>query len=193
MNGVLQQADKKQRSNPMLDQIAEQAEQNVPEKLKREFLSIMTVGGKLMWSEEMADERAAFDQAVQQSGDIPTVVAHAVIKIISIIQNESKREQPLESVGLAAPIFMSHILQYVEAKHGMPVTKEIIDETAQLMQVNLLKLYGVTEQHVQELIRSRSAEPQGGGGPRPGPLADGREMREEAPEEERVVDEEEEA
>ena len=188
MNGVLQQAEQQKKPNPMLEQIAEQAERNVPEKLKHEFLSIMTVGGKLMWSPEMAEERASFDQAVQKSGDVPTAVSHAVLKIISIIQNESKREQPLESVGRAAPIFMSHILQYVEAKHGMPVTKEIIDETAQLMQVNLLKMYGVTEQHMQELIRSRAAE-QGAGSPEeaasPTPM--------EAGSEEQAVGEEEEA
>lgn len=183
MNGVLQQAEQKKKPNPMLEQIAAQAEENVPENLKGEFLSIMTVGGKLMWSQEMAEERASFDRVVKQSGDIPTVVSHAVLKIISIIQNESKREQPLESVGLAAPIFMSHILQYVEAKHGMPVTKEIIDETAQLMQVNLLKMYGVTEQHVQELIRSRSAE-QGAPEVAAGPTEAGPE--EEAEEEEEV-------
>lgn len=157
MNGVLQQAAPKPKSNPMLDQIVQQAEAQVPENLKSQFLSIMTVGGKLMWSEQMTKEREEFDQIMQQSGgDVPTVVTHTVLKIISIIQNESKQEKPLDAVGLAAPIFMAHILQYVESKHGIPVTKEIIDQTGQMLQVNLLKMYGVTEQHVQALINQRA-------------------------------------
>jgi predicted Zn-dependent protease with MMP-like domain len=157
MNGVLQQAAPKPKSNPMLDQIVQQAEANVPENLKDQFTRIMVVGGKMMWSEAMTKEREEFDQLMQQSqGDVPTVVSHTVLKIISIIQNESKQEKPLEAVGLAAPIFMAHILQYVESKHGIQVTNQIIDETAQLMQVNLMKLYGVTEQHLQELIKQRS-------------------------------------
>lgn len=163
MNGVLQQAAPKPKSNPMLDQIVQQAEAQVPEQLKNQFLAIMTVGGKLMWSEQMTKERAEFDQAMQQSGgDVPQVVVHTVLKVISIIQNESKQEKPLEAVGLAAPIFMAHILQYVESKHGIPVTKEIIDQTGQMLQVNLLKMYGVTEQHLQELIKQRSQSPQTG-------------------------------
>lgn len=156
MNGVLQKAAPKPKSNPMLDQIVEQAEAQVPEQLKDQFLTIMTVGGKLMWSDQMTKDREEFDQLMQQSGgDVPTVVSHAVLKIISIIQNESQSEKPLEAVGLAAPIFMSHILQYVESKHGVPVTKEMIDETGQMLQVNLLKMYGVKEEHIQELIKQR--------------------------------------
>ena len=163
MNGVLQQAAPKPKSNPMLDQIVQQSEAQVPEKLKSQFLTIMTVGGKLMWSEEMTQEREEFDQLLEQSrNNVPQIVSHTVLKTISIIQNESKQEKPLEAVGLAAPIFMSHILQYVESKHGIPVTKEMIDETAQLLQVNLLKMYGVTEQHLQELFKQRgqSEQPQ---------------------------------
>lgn|SRR5574343_491432 len=156
MNGVLQQSAPKPKSNPLLDQIVQQAEAQVPENLKSQFLTLMTVGGKLMWSAQMTKEREEFDQALQQSGgDVPSVVVHTVLKIVSIIQNESKQEKPLDAVGLAAPIFMAHILQYVESKHGIPVTKETIDQTGQMLQVNLLKMYGVTEQHLQELIKQR--------------------------------------
>jgi predicted Zn-dependent protease with MMP-like domain len=162
MKGILQQPAPKPKSNPMLDQIVQQAEAQVPEELKSQFLTIMTVGGKMMWSEEMTKEREEFDQIMQQSGgDVPQVVTHTVLKIISIIQNESQQEKPLEAVGLAAPIFMAHILQYVESKHGVPVTKEMIDETGQMLQVNLLKLYGVTEQHLQDLIKQRGSNAQG--------------------------------
>ena len=185
MNGVLQQAPK-QKTNPMLDRIIQQSEAHVPENMKSEYLSIMTVGGKLMWSDEMTEERQAFDQALQQHGNVPEVVSHTVIKIISIIQNESKRDKPLDAVGLAAPVFMAHILQYVESKHGMEATKEIIDETAQLLQVNLLKMYGVTEQHIQQLLQSKSALQADVEAPEePGPLAD---EKAEAP----IEDEEEE-
>lgn len=157
MNGVLQSAAPKPKSNPMLDQIVQQAEAQVPENLKRQFLTIMTVGGKLMWSDQMTKEREEFDQALQQSGgDVPSVVVHTVLKIVSIIQNESKQEKPLDAVGLAAPIFMAHILQYVESKHGIPVTKELIDQTGQMLQVNLLKMYGVKDEHIQALFQQRA-------------------------------------
>ena len=154
MKGVLQRPAPRKQSNPMLDQIIQQAEAQVPEKLKSQFLTVMTVGGKLMWSDEMTQERQEFDKALQQSGgDVPQVVTHAVLKIISIIQNESKQEKPIDAIGLAAPIFMAHILQYVESKHGIPVTKEMIDTTGQQVQVNILKMYGVTDQHIQELLK----------------------------------------
>lgn len=161
MNGVLQQAAPKPKSNPMLDQIIQQAEAQVPEKLKSQFLTIMTVGGKLMWSDQMTKEREEFDKLLEQSGnDVPQIVTHAVLKTVSIIQNESKQQKPLDAVGLAAPIFMAHILQYVESKHGIPVTKEVIDQTGQMLQVNLLKMYGVTDQHLQELIKQRGGSQQ---------------------------------
>lgn len=194
MNGVLQQAAPKPKSNPMLDQIIQQAEAQVPEKLKSQFLTIMTVGGKLMWSDQMTKEREEFDKLLEQSGnDVPQIVTHAVLKTVSIIQNESKQQKPLDAVGLAAPIFMAHILQYVESKHGIPVTKEVIDQTGQMLQVNLLKMYGVTDQHIQELLKQgpqgASAQPEQSGtegndtpegdqASSVGPMADGRMSRE---------------
>ena len=186
MNGVLQQPSAKPKSNPMLDQIVQQAEEQVPEKLKNQFLTIMTVGGKLMWSDQMTKDRAEFDKLLEQSrNDVPKIVAHTVLKIISIIQNESKQQKPLDAVGLAAPIFMAHILQYVESKHGIPVTKDIIDETGQLLQVNILKMYGVTDQHIQELLKQG---PQGQGDqPQSGPTEEAEEgtpnVADSAPEE----------
>jgi len=153
-----------------LTRIAKEAEAQVPEQLKGQFLSIMVAGGKVMWSPELAEERQAFDQALQDANDVPKVVAHAVLKTIATIQNESGSDKPLDAMGLAAPIFMAHILQYVEAKHQIPVSKEMIDETGQLVGVNLMKMYGVTDEHVKELIRQRakgqpaeqqSAEPAG--------------------------------
>lgn len=157
MIGAIQQAQRP-KDNPLLSKIVENATKDVPENLRDQFDRIMVVAGKLMWSDEASDERAAFDQQIQQAGNVPEVVAHAVLKVVSIIQNESKAKKPLDAMGLAAPIFMAYMLQYVEAKLGMPVTNAIIDETGQLVQVNLLKLYGVTDAHVQELIRMRAAE-----------------------------------
>jgi predicted Zn-dependent protease with MMP-like domain len=137
-----------------------------------------------MWSEQMTKEREEFDQILEQSRDnVPQIVTHTVLKTISIIQNESKQQKPLDAIGLAAPIFMAHILQYVEAKHGIPITNEIIDQTGQMLQVNLLKLYGVTEQHIQELIEQR-AQGQGAEGQSPSPDMEQSGTEGDAPEEE---------
>jgi hypothetical protein len=87
---------------------------------------------------------------------VPEVVAHAVVKICSIIQNESKAKQPLDALGLAAIIFMAHTLQYVEGKHKMPVTKEIIDQTTQMVSVGLLRMLGVKDEHVQALFQKQA-------------------------------------
>lgn len=175
MPGVLNQAAP-QRENPLLTKIAKDAEAKVPEQFKDQFLSIMVAGGKLMWSQELASERQAFDQALQQQGNVPEVVAHAVLKICSIIQNESQAKEPLDAMGLAAQVFMAHTLQYVEAKHKMPVSKEVIGETAQLVGVNLLKMFGVTDEQVKELFQKQGqAQPTGEPAP-PDPAAE-----EEAP------------
>jgi hypothetical protein len=171
MPGVLNQPTA-QRENPLLTKIAQDAEAKVPPKLKEQFLSIMVAGGKLMWSQELASERQAFDQALQQHGNVPEVVAHAVLKVSSIIQNESKAKEPLEAMGLAAQVFMAHTLQYVEAKHKMPVSKEVIGETAQLVGVNLLKMFGVTEQQVKDLFQKQGQVQSAGEQVAPAPEAE---------------------
>ena len=155
MPGVLNQPTA-QRENPLLTKIAQDAEAKVPPKLKEEFLSIMVAGGKLMWSQDLASERQAFDQALQQHGNVPEVVAHAVVKIASIIQNESQAKEPLASMGLAAQIFMAHTLQYVEGKHKITVTKEVIGETAQMVGVGLLRMFGVKDEQVKELFQKQA-------------------------------------
>lgn len=160
MDGALQQPAPKQadsRENPLLTTIAQEAEAKVPEELKSQFLSIMVAGGKIMWSPEMTAERQMFDQSLKGLNDVPRVVAHTVLKIVSIIQNESQSKKPLAAIGLAAPIFMAHVLQYVEGKHKIQITRDVIDKTGQMVGVNLMKMYGVTEAHLQELIRQRSS------------------------------------
>lgn len=202
MEGALSRPGRPQE-NPMLRQIIDNAEAKVPEKLKEEYTKVMGLAGKIMWSSdpELQKERQIFEQQLQQSKDIPTSVAHAVIKVVGIIQNESQMKEPLVSVGLAAPVLMAHILQYVESKMKMPVTKEVIDQTGQMLQVNLLKAYGVTEDQIKGLF-TKQAGGQGMDGQNPqdmkqaadgqmeppaGPMADGRETREEDPEEEHVA------
>lgn len=159
MNGAIQQANKP-KENPMLTQIVDNATKQVPAKLKDQFERIMIVGSKMMWSDEMTEDRQEFDQLMQaQQSNVPEVVTHTVLKICSIIQNESGVKKPLDAMGIAAPIFMAHILQYVEAKLRIPVTNDLIDQTGQMLQVNLLKMYNVSEQMIQELLKGRGGQP----------------------------------
>ena len=149
-----------QVQDPLVKQtIARLESSKMPPEIRKSYDQIVTAGMQLMWADgqEFDQERESALAKINGPQDVPNVVAHAAIKIISIVQNESKSKDILPGVGPAAILFMCHLLEFVEVAKKIPVTEEILDQTTVLTKEGLLDLYKITKEVLAKLGKGESA------------------------------------
>jgi hypothetical protein len=122
----------------MLKQIAAKAESSVPKQYKDGFNRIMAAGRKAMFSEQTFPEMVKYLGAIKGPEQVPQYVAHGVVKLITLIFNQSKGSMPLEPVGLCATMFMVDALEYLEQVKKMPIEKAVIDQTTMAVKDGIL-------------------------------------------------------
>jgi hypothetical protein len=151
-----------------LAQIEKNVEGMVPDQSRKAYLAVVVAGRQLMFSEQTHSEMEQWGQSIQGPQDVPPKTAHGVIKTLSIVMNEVQQKQgkapPVEVAEAAAYTLMTHALKYVDGQLGIPVTNEIIDQTAILLGKGLLALFGQDEQKIQGAFQQAAQQaPQPGG------------------------------
>lgn len=137
----------------MLAQIEKNIESKLPPELKKEYLSIVVAGRQMMFSDKthqfMADY---FSENIHADKDVPNVVAHGIVKLISILFEQSKGAMSVPASAPAAITLMSYALKYVDDQWA--VTKEVIDATTTATITGLFALWKVPPEKIQEAIQS---------------------------------------
>lgn len=165
-------------SESLLKQIAANAEKAVPPKYQNGFHRIMAAGKKAMFSEQTFPEMAKYLNAIQGPESIPQYVAHGVIKLLTLIFNQSKGAMPLEPVGLCATLFMCDALEYLEQVKKMSIDKAVIDQTTMAVKDGVLawlkKASGISEENWAKVMAGKGgqAAPQPESPAEPAPSAD---------------------
>jgi hypothetical protein len=143
-------------------------------EMRDSYQRVVTAGMKLVWSAQFDEERERYLDQIQQPQDVPQIIAHGVVKIISIVQNESKSKSILIGVGPASTVLMCQILEYVQAKKGIDITPELIAQTALFVHQGLMHMYQITPEvleKVQQHAKGQGAQPQPGAQPPAQPAA----------------------
>jgi len=137
MAGLVNQVD-----NRLLTQAQQKAEASVPAQYRRGYTAIVAAGLKAMFSDNTFPLMKQYLASIKSPQDIPHVVAHGIMKLLSILYNESRGKLQLEASGPASIVLMTHALDYVEDVMKIPITPEILAQTAQLVNkgvMNFLK------------------------------------------------------
>lgn len=149
-------------SDSLLKQIAAKAESSVPPKYQNGFHRIVAAGKKAMFSEKTFPEMQRYMNAIQGPGQVPQYVAHGVIKLLTLIFNQSKGTMPLEPVGLAATMFMVDALEYLEQVKKMPIDKAVIDQTTMAVKDGVLawlkKASGISDQDWAKVMAGKGGQ-----------------------------------
>lgn len=149
-------------SASMLKQIEAKAERSVPPKYQNGFHRIVAAGKKAMFSEQTFPEMQKYMNAIQGPESVPQYVAHGVIKLLTLIFNQSKGTMPLEPVGLAATMFMCDALEYLEQVKKMPIDKAVIDQTTFAVKDGVLawlkKASGISEEEWQKVMAGKGGQ-----------------------------------
>ena len=127
-------------TDSLLSKTLAKTEASVPEKYQRGYNQIMAAGLKAMFSEKTFSLTKEYLQNIKSEADIPRIVSHGAIKLMSILFNVSRGKLQLEASGPAAIGLMVHALQYVEQRMQLSITPDILAQTTQLVSQGLMVL-----------------------------------------------------
>jgi hypothetical protein len=119
-------------SDPLLVQARNKAEASVPKQYRRGYDAILAAGLKLMFSDKTFPLMQQYVQTISSPEDTPKVVSHGIVKLISILFNQAKGAFPIEPMGAAAIVLMTHALEYAEMKKQFQLTADLLAETTKL-------------------------------------------------------------
>lgn len=122
----------------LLIQAQQKAEASVPEQYRRGYNQILAAGLKAMFSDKTFPMMKAYLASIKSPQDIPNVVAHGIIKLLSIVFNASQGKLQLEASGPASIVLMTHALDYVEERMRMPIDATILAETTKAVNQGLM-------------------------------------------------------
>lgn len=149
MNGMI---DQKQSVD--LEKMAKDVEAKVPPQYQREFMALMVAGMKVCWSASTHHLMTKSLAGIKGPQDVPQVVSQGIVKLMRLVLKESKQQKPMPMMPTAALVLMFQALQYVEKRMGIPISKAIIDQTAQLVTKGAFQLYGINQQNIQQAIQA---------------------------------------
>lgn len=121
----------------LLKQTMQKAESSLPPKYQRGYHAIMAAGLKLMFDQGTFKYTEEYLRSIKAPQDVPKIVAHGIIKLISLIFNSTKGKMPLEPSGTAAIVLMCHALEYVEREMKLPITPDLLAQTTHLISQGL--------------------------------------------------------
>lgn len=122
----------------LLKQVTARVDASVPKTFRQAYQKIVAAGKQLMFSDQTFGMMQDYMRRIQNPQDIPKIVSHGIVKVISMLFNESQGTLSLEAAGPAAIVLMADALEYVEQVAGIPVTKDIVDATTLLIKDGLL-------------------------------------------------------
>lgn len=151
--------------DPLLKRVVTQVEAQLKDPaMKKSYDQIVVAGMSLMYSDSTHPEMEQYLGLIKGPQDVPKYVAHGIVKVLSIVQNESKQPEPLRAVGPAGITLMAQALEFVEQRNKIPVDKAMVDETTMLIKEGILALYKITP----EVLAQLQQRGQQGGPPPPG-------------------------
>ena len=156
MAGLIEQ---EKVSDPILAQIKAGVEAEVPKELKRDYAAIIVAGLKLMYSDHTHRFMREYLAGVKQRGNNPKMVAHGIVKLMSIIQNESKRTDMMPAIFPAALVLMTYALEDIEKDQGVQFTKDQVAAIAQMVTFQLLKLFHINPDMIHQAVQKGRPAP----------------------------------
>lgn len=132
-------------------------------EMRKSYDQIMVAGMRLLFDDKthpMVDE---YLEQIQRPEDVPKIMAHGIVKLLSVIQNESKQQEPLRAVGPAGTSLMAMALELMEKRNGIDVTREMLAQSVLLLKEGIFDLYKITPQVLEQLQKrgQAGAAPQG--------------------------------
>lgn len=143
--------------DPMLKRLVQGVEAKLNPDMKRNYEAIVVSGMKLMFSPGTHQEMVEYLKNIQSPEDVPKIVSHGIVKVLSIIQNQSQQDGPLPAAGPACLTLMAMAMEFVEKQNQIDVSKEMVDETVTMIKEGIFHLYKITPE-VLDALKNRKKD-----------------------------------
>lgn len=157
MAGLVNQVD-----NRLLKQAQQKTEASVPTQYRRGYTAILAAGLKAMFSDKTFPLMKEYLASIKSPQDIPQVVAHGIIKLLSLLFNESQGKLQIEASGPASIVLMTHALDYVEDVMKMPIDADTLAQTTQLVNQGLMyflkQATKMSDQDFEQVLQGKGRE-----------------------------------
>lgn len=148
--------------NKLLVMARTKSEESVPKEFTRGYHQIVAAGLKAMFAEKTFPLMKEYLGMIKAPTDIPKLVSHGIIKLLSLVSNASQGKIQIEASGSAAITLMTHALDYVEDVMKIPITKDLLAETTQLTNQGLMTFLkqssGMSDQDFDMILQGRGKE-----------------------------------
>jgi hypothetical protein len=138
-----------------------------------------------MWSPQFDQERESYLARIQSESDIPQLVAHGIVKLFSIVQNESKMKDMMPAAVPACLTLMAQVLEYLEKKLRLQLSDDVIAKTTSMIKDGIFALYKITPEMIEQ-VRQKGGQAAPPAAPQAAPSANAGEPAEEDLDEEEV-------
>lgn len=147
--------------DPLLKRMVVHIESRLTPDLRKNYDAIVVSGMKLMFSDTTHQYMTEYLDLIKGPQDVPKMVAHGIVKLLSIIQNQSKRAEPFPAAGPACMSLATMALEFVEKRNKINVDNRMIDDTMTLIKEGIFALYKITP----EVLEGLKKKPNGAAAP----------------------------
>lgn len=160
------QAGAESLDDPLLKQAEQQVDAAVPPEHRQMYEATIVAGMNVMFSEETSD---LMEQQLSESADLAANVSDGVAKLIMIVFNETQQDPNQFAPGavLAATVLMCQALDFAEQTGRGEVTPELLAQCTKMTQMKVLKIFGITEDQVNQVAQAGMQQQGAGATPQP--------------------------
>ena len=165
-----------ERTSPdaMLKQVADKVEKTVKPEHRHTYDAIIVAGMKLMWGSPETHQMMVeyLQEAKHDPRQIPKIVAHGIIKMLSIIlqervkaiQDDAEKQRAVQDfMGPSAPaaiVLMTQALTFLQKKMGVPIDRAVVDQTTKAVTQGIFELYDVTPEMIDQAMTQQGQQGQ---------------------------------
>lgn len=136
-------------SNPLLQKAEQGIESKVPPNRQADLQKVVNAGMTIFYSPQLKDAR---NQMIQRSTDPAKEAGLGAAKLISELYQQSNKTMPTDIAVPAAMIFGLQYLDLLANVGKTQITPDLVANATSAIADNVLPLFGVTPDKMQQLI-----------------------------------------
>lgn len=151
----------RETQTPQLKQLEAQIEAAVPAPLKDDFLRVLVAGQKAMYADETHTYTTDYLNQVLQAPPEkqPVLLAHGVLKLLTILYKESQGKMKLEAAFPACALFLCYALEMLGTR--ITVTDDLIAQSMKALAAGFYHAVGIDQAKMTQAVQAGMAKQQG--------------------------------
>ena len=142
-------------SDPILKQIQDGIDKSVSPNIRRDYLSIVVAGMKVL-NDPQAGQRIV--SRLQSTNNLVSDVSQGTANIMAVIANNSGGQFNVAAIGPASVVLMCQILDMAEKTANLKLTPDLAAQCTKATVDAVLEKFGINQNKVQAVVQSGQSQ-----------------------------------